>query len=188
MSQAVKGLRDFWFLGADSLALNPTFPRGRNRRKADELVRLNVSVEKLRLARIFASRCNPAELNERIAEARAAQYPPHWSVLAAIYAIEPEAARLTLWKAAMENRLSAHEALLRARAVDLPRHARPATSGRKIKVPQDPALALQRVKELTGHWEATMGAAQDVLQLTPSKRRAFQQARSAMGDFLKRLA
>jgi len=184
---AIDELRRIWQLGDDSIHKTPLDPRARYGLKGREAQRLGISREWLRKIRQFAERCNREELERCISEARQHDYALSPCSLMTIYEIRSRSGREALWKATVTQRMSRREILALARVRKLTPAKRQAGSGRRPKVPADPAAALQWVKEQVQFLQSILAAAEGIVKLTPAKRRNFQGVQRVVGNFLKSL-
>jgi len=185
MDRAIAELRRFWHLGRDDLDKHLINSGDRNATTASETEKLGISREWLRKARRFAERCSLTELETCIVEARSRGYALFPSSLIEVYEMPSKSAQKMLWKAALTYRMSRREILATARAAKLTPAVRQAGSGRRVKMPAEPAAALQWVKEQVQFLQSILAAAEGVVAITPAKRRNFQGVQRAVGKFLK---
>lgn len=173
VARAEHELRKFWTEGAASIAKTPAYPVGGAAKdaKQSEADRLGWNPEKLRMARLFASRCSEAELENLIAQAEAHDYPPAWSTVASVFEVADKAKRRALWRECLRYGWSRRrlEAAKRQAVGSL---AKVKGGGRRPQIDEetDPAVAADKLKDSMRSLRVLIDAATQVLPTNINRR------------------
>jgi hypothetical protein len=193
---AKQELREFWRSGNRSLTKHETYARGPSagkklKPKVAEARKLGWNPEKLRQARLFATRCTEKELERRISEASNAIYPPYWTILVSVYQVTNKRQRESMWKECRTEKLSRHDLDARIRASGLSREIRVPSAGRTLTPPRSVEEAQHRLRQAAEQFLRVQQSCRGTLHpdgLPTAARRALERSKKVLTDLATALS